>query len=494
MVITFFMKRFIIVVKICVVFFCFKVNAQSFDFNELVISELNPSSNYGTSVSVHENVLVVGAPGIESGQIYIYSKNKDGEWDYETILSPNENQVNMDYGDKVFVTEKYLAVSAPYYDSGRGVVYVYEKDENEKWTNEQILMSSDGESGDKFGKSISIFEDQIIIGAAKYNANGCVYVYEKTDSGSWSNEQKIMASDAVVDDHFGFFSTMTSSHLYVGAPCAIHEGDYPGAVYVYEKDSLGLWGNEFKILPTNTNPFINTNSWWFGSSISIFDNKMAIGAQKAKNGSGITSGAVLTYELNPDNTWDYKQKIQQIAWCGDFNRFGASVALNNEKLFVSAWGEPGIYLFELNEENEWVEEDKFSAGGLLGKSISMWGEDLVAGAPYSYNSGFNSGAVYVNNFVLTSSVDNLSLTKNVLFQNSPNPFNGETIIRFELAKEEKAEITVINSQGKIVRKIDGQFKKGLNHISIKDINPSGTYFYTLKFDGFESTKKMIIIE
>ena len=92
-------------------------------------------------------------------------------------------------------------------------------------------------------------------------------------------------------------------------------------------------------------------------------------------------------------------------------------------------------------------------------------------------------------------------SKTHLFANYPNPFNPETWIPYDLAAPTQTEIKIYNVNGSLVRKIemghqtagsytyhwDGRTENG-------ELTASGIYFYTLKTDDFESTRKMVILK
>ena len=80
-----------------------------------------------------------------------------------------------------------------------------------------------------------------------------------------------------------------------------------------------------------------------------------------------------------------------------------------------------------------------------------------------------------------------------LYQNTPNPFNGETKIGFNLPEAASATITIHDVAGKALRVIRRDFAKGYNEVVIdeKGLVP-GVMFYTLESDDFTATKKMIL--
>jgi hypothetical protein len=82
----------------------------------------------------------------------------------------------------------------------------------------------------------------------------------------------------------------------------------------------------------------------------------------------------------------------------------------------------------------------------------------------------------------------------VLYQNVPNPFNGQTTIGFDLAKAGQASLTIMTIDGQTVKSITGDFAAGYNEVIIKDLNAVGVLYYSLESGDFTATKKMIVIE
>jgi large repetitive protein len=82
-----------------------------------------------------------------------------------------------------------------------------------------------------------------------------------------------------------------------------------------------------------------------------------------------------------------------------------------------------------------------------------------------------------------------------LKQNTPNPFNGETVINFNLPKATAATLTISDVTGRILKSVRATYAKGLNQVTLKasDLNASGVLYYTLEADDFTATKKMILV-
>jgi hypothetical protein len=83
-----------------------------------------------------------------------------------------------------------------------------------------------------------------------------------------------------------------------------------------------------------------------------------------------------------------------------------------------------------------------------------------------------------------------------LNQNTPNPFQGETVIGFNLPTAQEATITLQDVAGRTVKMIEGDFTKGYNQVTISanELPSAGVYFYTLTAGDQSATKKLILVD
>lgn len=81
-----------------------------------------------------------------------------------------------------------------------------------------------------------------------------------------------------------------------------------------------------------------------------------------------------------------------------------------------------------------------------------------------------------------------------LYQNTPNPFNNETIIGFSLPEAGSATLTVTDVSGKVLSVVEGEFAKGFNQIRLdaNSLPVTGLLYYTLETSDDIATKKMIV--
>ncbi|HAE31126.1 MAG TPA: hypothetical protein DCF89_08425 [Flavobacteriales bacterium] len=81
-----------------------------------------------------------------------------------------------------------------------------------------------------------------------------------------------------------------------------------------------------------------------------------------------------------------------------------------------------------------------------------------------------------------------------LGQNVPNPFNGSTMIPFELINSADVEFVVMDVAGKIVEKRQlGTLQSGKHNVEFRSNDLSdGIYYYSVIVDGIRSTKRMAV--
>lgn len=83
-----------------------------------------------------------------------------------------------------------------------------------------------------------------------------------------------------------------------------------------------------------------------------------------------------------------------------------------------------------------------------------------------------------------------------LFQNKPNPFNGQTVIGFNLPEDTFGKFSIYDVSGKLIYARKDNFSKGYNEIGIKrsDLHGSGVYYYELETNDMVARKKMVLTE
>jgi hypothetical protein len=108
-------------------------------------------------------------------------------------------------------------------------------------------------------------------------------------------------------------------------------------------------------------------------------------------------------------------------------------------------------------------------------------------APFSYETHDISYRLSVANV----GINELETKGFTLNQNVPNPFNNESSITYQLAKDAKSvTLTVTDIMGRVVATEKVNANTGTHTVNLNNYQV-GLYYYTLNVDGKTITKKMI---
>ncbi len=356
------------------------------------------------TISADGTRMVAGAPGANSntGAVYIYLRSGT-TWTEEQKLTASDGVAGDTFGlaTSMSADGTRIAVGAYGVATNTGAVYVYSRT-GSTWTFEQKLTASDGVSGDYFGVPVSISNDGTRIVASANSANssrGAAYVFSRFGT-VWTEEQKLTASDGVAGDTFGSSSVISTdgANIIIGA-VGVSAGR--GAAYVFSRSGT-TWTEEQKLTASDG---VSLDGFGISLSISSDGTRLAVGAYGwGPSGSSNNQGAV--YVFSHGLTWTEEQKLTASdGVAGDF--FGyASVAMNEDstRLAIAAAGvntfTGAAYVFS-RSGTTWTEEQKLiptdgAASDFFGNSMSITTDGIRFAVGASGNSG--KGAVYVFNF------------------------------------------------------------------------------------------------
>ena len=380
---------------------------------------------FGSSVAVSDdgttNKMVVGAyqdddDAENSGSAYIFDLN-GGSQVKITAGSSNAGQGDT-FGYSVAVNNNKVAVGAPSdSDDGTnsGSVYIFNAD----GTNRVKVTASDAAANDYFGHSVAIDGNYLIVGAyGDASSKGAVYRFDLDGT----NELKIVASDGVAGDQFGHSIAIGNSKIVVGAPYDDDTASATGSVYVFDLDGT----NQVKI--NHTTPAENDR---FGWHVAVGENKIAVGAKYRNN--------AYVYDLDGTN----QVTLSSSGTDGTGGNFGASVAVNQGKVFVGApirsitngsgIVQPSagkIYAYNLDGTNQVVlnSTEQGSQYDYLGDDFALAVGDnrVIAGSKFADpNNAESAGEIFVWNYTQSLSTTNFALTyKSVLTELIEDMRNG----------------------------------------------------------------------
>lgn len=240
-------------------------------------SDLGNGDNFGHSVSLYGDVALMSAYAQDTnrGAVYIYVR-RGGGWVQQQKLKLENGAVNDFFGQSVCLYRDTAFVGASGRDTGKGTVYVYVRN-GASWSLQQTITASDRADYDAFGMSVAVLGETLIVGASEKNSNtGAAYVFTKSSpTASWTEQQKLTASDAGASDRFGSSVMVYEDVAVIGAP---NKSTNTGAVYVFTRSGT-TWTQQQKLTASDA----ATNAY-FGADISeIHVNGVIIGATGASS-------------------------------------------------------------------------------------------------------------------------------------------------------------------------------------------------------------------
>ncbi|KAJ8600287.1 hypothetical protein CTAYLR_000681 [Chrysophaeum taylorii] len=191
---------------------------------KLTAKDGGEDDEFGWCVAIHNDTIVVGAPGHESktGAAYVFVR-RNGQYVRVAKLTANDGRETDLFGYSCAVYEDKIVVGA--YEAGAAYVF------NETYAQVEKLLASDApEDGSYFGRSVAIYADTIVVGAyGELTTTGAAYVF----NGSYVQIAKLRATDGVEDDYFGRNVAIYDDVIVVGTESADDDLGEAGAAYVF---------------------------------------------------------------------------------------------------------------------------------------------------------------------------------------------------------------------------------------------------------------------
>ncbi len=303
-------------------------------------SNTGAGDNLGYSLALDGDTLVVGAPDEDGSGV--------------GINPPSDN----------------LATIA-------GAAYIFVRN-GATWTQQAYLKASNAGAGDRFGRSVGISGDTVVVGAdledgggigvtagAPNNAttgdgagdSGAAYVFVRNGT-AWSQQAYMKASNTGISDFFGRSVAISGDTVVVGAenedgsgtginPTSNEGTTNSGAAYVFVRNGTA-WSQQAYVKASNTG-----NSDNFGSSVALSGDTLVVGAvQEDGGGIGVTAGSPTdgttgngagdsgaAYVFTRSGTTWTQQAYVKASNTGANDEFGISVALSDNTLAVGARSE-----------------------------------------------------------------------------------------------------------------------------------------------------------
>jgi len=265
--------------------------------------------------------------GTDSGSVYVF-RYSDPNWFQEAKLTASDGGAASGFGASVSLSDNVFVVGAPGYDD-EGSAYIFCFN-GSQWLQEAKLAGPDSSAAGEFGFSVSISSDVCIVGdpnAGDIAANsGAAYVF-RFDDPNWACEAKLTLPDGSVDDHFGFSVAVDGGVCIVGSCDDDDNGHDSGSACAFRFNDPN-WILEQVILPSDGEP-----NNLFGSSLSVSGDLCVIGSP-ADDDNGSDSGSAYLFRFD-GNDWIQMDKLTAFDGATD-DFFGTAVSINTDNIVVGA--------------------------------------------------------------------------------------------------------------------------------------------------------------
>jgi hypothetical protein len=329
------------------------------------------------------------------------------------------SQPSADFGWDVALSGNTLIVGSPRRDSplsDAGQVNVYERNAGlgAPWGQVAVLVPPDLKATERFGETVAIDGDIIVVGAPHAdpagfpNLSGAAYIYRRdpADPNAWTLLKKLLppTTNGNGGDQFGTGVAVQGSTVIVTSPHSNRGGDTDvGRVQVFEQNNGGPdnWGLGQTLFSDD-----GSNGDSFGNSVAISGNTIVVGAHevdRTQSDAGRIMGAAYVFTRPaPGGIWTQTRKLEAF---GDpearaNDRFGSDVDIDGDTIIVGALGfdpvvggtrrdDAGaafIYERNLGGDGQWGLVTKLASGDAaaveaFGDSVAIAGDLILVGAP-----------------------------------------------------------------------------------------------------------------
>jgi hypothetical protein len=224
---------------------------------KLTASDGQADDEFGISVAIDGDTAIVGAycsPGGNcAGAAYVYVRSA-GVWTEQTKLVGSDTASGDQFGISVAFDGNTAVVGADQANNS-GSAYVFVRT-GTTWSQQAKLTAGDGAASDGFGRerAVAISVDTVVVGAFSDddagNQSGSAYVFFRTGT-SWSEQAKLTAGDGSANDQFGWSTAIDGDTVVIGARRAENVGVVTGAAYVFVRTGGTTWNQQAKLLASD---------------------------------------------------------------------------------------------------------------------------------------------------------------------------------------------------------------------------------------------------
>jgi hypothetical protein len=313
---------------------------------KLVASDRLTSHKFGFSVALSGDTAVIGSSTAVvatspyhshpfPGSAHVFQRVGEA-WIEQAKLTASDGSIGDDFGSSVAVSGDTVVVGAPRIDVGsnadQGAAYVFSL-AGGVWSEQTKLTAPDGAADDNFGVHVALSGATAVVGSYFKDVNGTAnqgsaYVFTQTD-GDWIQEAELSASDGTADDGFGFWVEVSRDTAIVGALWDdVGTNADQGSAYLFARNG-GTWTQQEHLVASD-----GAAGDFFGRSVAISGDTAVVGAQYKEVGAYADQGAAYVFD-RAGGTWPERSRFSAPDG-GEGNLFGVSVAMSGGTAVIGA--------------------------------------------------------------------------------------------------------------------------------------------------------------
>jgi len=251
-----------------------------------------------------------------------------------------------------------------------GAAYISEFN-GSTWSAPIRITAPDAASNDRFGNSVSISGDTLVVGASNDHVGGVrtgsAYVFKK-QGATWNFIARLNANDAADADSFGAQVAISGSTIAVSAPDDDDLGFFTGGVYVFELIG-GVWTQTRKLLAEQS----EAGDVMGRIGLALDGNTLVASTNQAE--------AYVFERIG--GTWSQTAHLQSPT-PNENGSYGHGISLDGDNLVIGAHksSSPGAAYLYQRIDNQWHLADRFtspvnSAGDRFAYDVAVDGGQIV---------------------------------------------------------------------------------------------------------------------
>ena len=379
--------------------YCPEQPARSWIQTAKLQCETGSPTVFGECVGVSGDRLVVDATRIESASqecyLYVFDRGRDGSWRQTARVPLADGAGNV---NALAVAGDHVIVSVNGWD-GPGGVYILELQPDGSWQQTAQLSDED------FVHSVALLEGRAVFGAiGQYPSS--VYIFDRQVDGSWRQVAQLTETEDGGPSRFGTSLSLTNDRVLIGDEPTSEAGP---VAFVFERQNDGSWVETEQLIPRDRSVY-----GLHGVTVSLSETRALVGTNCYRSNSLFTSGVAYVFERQVDGSWhETAELVPEGVSEGDFM---INVSLSGDQAVIGAyrytnfsqWSDAAS-IFEFQPDGTWQQTARLTADDavqlidgdtvekyMFAGSVNIAGDRVVLGAPCDWEkNSSHPGAVYV---------------------------------------------------------------------------------------------------